>query len=129
MSDTININIKGIDPNRRPRIVNKNYIDIIFELSEKANKEWCVLFNDSFSNNIDNIRINPEEGNYVETWVRDMDDIPDKLNLIKKALKATNINYAEKLIVDAELRENSYSQSQSVESEKLDRILSRLKFD
>jgi len=129
MSDTININIKGIDPNRRPRIVNKNYIDIIFELSEKANKDWCVLFNDSFSNNVDNIRINPEEGNYVETWVRDMDDIPDKLNLIKKASKDTNTSYAEKLIVDAELRENSYNQSQSVESEKLDRILSGLKFD
>ena len=129
MSETININIKGIDPNRRPRIVNNNYIDIIFELSEKANKDWCVLFNDSFSNNVDNIRINPEEGNYVETWVRNMDDIPDKLNLIKKASKATNTNYAKKLIVDAELRENSYNQSQSVESEKLDRILSGLKFD
>tara|TARA_B110000240_G_scaffold183672_1_gene217601 strand:+ start:906 stop:1109 length:204 start_codon:yes stop_codon:yes gene_type:complete len=67
MSENINITIQRIDPNRYPSVVNKNYIDIIFEISEKATKDWCVLFNDSFVNNVDNIRINPEEGNFVET--------------------------------------------------------------
>ena len=129
MNESLNIKIKGIDPNRYPRVVNKNYIDIIFELSEKASKEWCIIFNDSFINNVDNIRINPEGGIFVETWVRDMEEIPEKLNLIKETSKLTNIKYKEKLIHDAELREDSYNQSQSVESERLKEILSELKFD
>ena len=129
MSEFLNIKIKGIDPNRHPRIVNKNYIDIIFELSGKAEKDWCDIFNDSFSSNGDNVRVNPEEGNFVETWVRDMEEIPEKLSLIKEASKLTNDKYKEKLIHDAELRENSYNQKQSVESEKLEKILGELIFD
>jgi hypothetical protein len=129
MSENINIKIKGIDPNRRPSVVNKNYIDIIFELSDKANKDWCVIFNDYFSKSANNIRINPEEGNFVETWVRDMEDIPDTLSLIQEHIGITNTKYSEKLIKDAELREDSYNKVQSVESERLESILSGLNFD
>lgn len=129
MSENINITIQRIDPNRYPSVVNKNYIDIIFELSEKATKDWCVLFNDSFVNNVDNIRINPEEGNFVETWVRDMEEIPEKLNLIKEVTKLTNTKCMEKLIKDAELRDNSYNKNQSAESVRLEEILNELNFD
>ena len=129
MSENINITIQRIDPNRYPSVVNKNYIDIIFELSEKATKDWCVLFNDSFVNNVDNIRINPEEGNFVETWVRDMEEIPEKLNLIKEVTKSTNTKCMEKLIKDAELRDNSYNKNQSAESVRLEKILNELNFD
>ncbi len=129
MSGSLNIKIKGIDPNRRPRIVNKNYIDVIFELSNKAKKDWCVIFNDSFSNTVDNIRIDPEEGSFVETWVRDMEEIPEKLNLIKETSKLTNTKYTQKLVQDAELRKDSYNQTQSAESERLEVILNELDFD
>jgi hypothetical protein len=129
MSENINITIQRIDPNRYPSVVNKNYIDIIFELSEKATKDWCILFNDSFVNNVDNIRINPEEGNFVETWVRDMEEIPEKLNLIKEVTKLTNTKCMEKLIKDAELRDNSYNKNQSAESVRLEEILNELNFD
>ena len=104
MSDNINIKIKGIDPARHPNVANKKYIDVFFELSEKAAKGWCVIFNDSFVNNVDNVRINPEEGDFVETWVRDMEEIPEKLNLIKETTKLTNTKYMEKLIKEEQLK-------------------------
>jgi len=129
MSENLNIKIKGIDPNRRPSVVNKNYIDIIFELSEKATKDWCVIFNDYFSKSGNNIRINPEEGNFVETWVRDMEDIPEALTRIKEYTVITNTKHTEKLVQDAESRKDSYNHAKSAASERLDTIISNLNFD
>ncbi len=129
MNELVDIKIKCIDPKRRPCLVNKNYIDVIFELSDKADKDWCVIFNDNFSNSGTNIRINPEEGQYVETWVRDMEDIPETLNLIKEKTDQTNIKYSDKLIADDEKRKDSYNQVKSVASERLEAILGELDFD
>ena len=41
MSENINITIQRIDPNRYPSVVNKNYIDIIFEILQQL--FWVLL--------------------------------------------------------------------------------------
>ena len=127
MNDLVKVKVKGIDSKRRPCLVNKNYIDIIFE--DKADKDWCVLFNDSFTNSGANVRVNPEEGQYVETWVRDMEDIPEILDLIKEHTSQTNFTYSDKLVQDDIKRKEAYNQVKSIASERLDKILGDLNFD
>tara|TARA_B110000240_G_scaffold183672_1_gene217602 strand:+ start:1119 stop:1295 length:177 start_codon:yes stop_codon:yes gene_type:complete len=58
-----------------------------------------------------------------------MEDIPEKLNLIKEVTKLTNTKCMERLIKDTELRDNSFDKKQSVESIRLEEILNELNFD
>ena len=44
MKNINDLKITGIDNARPPRIRKEPYIDLVFTLSEKANKEWCHDF-------------------------------------------------------------------------------------
>ena len=128
MSQTVQLKIVGIDPKRYPKILNKNYIDIVYQLSEKAPKDWCSIFNDSFRS-IKNVRIEADDGQYIETWVRDMDEIPKSLCSIKDGIQLCNEKYNDKLRTDEASRKASFSKKQSSASLKLEKILSALDFD
>ena len=69
-----NLKIKGIDKNRLPNLDNNKYIDVIYELTQKAPRNWCLDFNNCFSKERHKARIDPDKGLYIETWVRDMEE-------------------------------------------------------
>ena len=123
------IKIKGIDINRPPNLDNNNYIDVIYELTQHAPKDWCLNFNNFFSKERHKTRIDPNQGLYIETWVRDMDEIPTELSLIKHKIKTCNKMYMEKLNQEALLRENAKSDKESIKSRKLKNIIANLNFD
>ncbi len=129
MEKIANLKIKGIDPNRTPNLDNNNYIDVIYELTQKAPRNWCLDFNNFFSKDRHKTRIDPEKGVYIETWVRNMDEIANELDLIKQKIKMCNTNYIKKLEEEALLRKNSQSDNSSIEGKKLEKILAELNFD
>ena len=128
MNDFLTIKIIGLDPKRYPNVVNSNYIDIIYKLSEKAPNEWCAIFNDIFKDD-KNVRIDQDSGQFIDTWVRDMDDIPEKFILIKDGVELSNQKYHDKLLDDEKLRRDSYSKQKNSKSLQLDKILDSLNFD
>ncbi len=127
MNDILQIKIIGLDPERYPNVSNNNYIDICYQLSEKAPKEWCNIFNDSFKNDND-VRIDNDSCEFIETWVREMQDIPAKFTIIKENVELANQHYHEKLLDDEKQRQDSYNQEKSSESIELDSILKSLDF-
>ncbi len=128
MSDTTTIKIIGIDPKRYPDLSKNNYIDISYKLSEKAPKQWCVIFNDIFKND-GNVRIDIDSSQFIDTWVRDMEDIPWRFITIKEKIELTNKLYQEKLIDDEKAKKDSYNQNKSEKSIRLDEILDSLDFN
>ncbi|MBT8113465.1 MAG: hypothetical protein KJO81_05180 [Gammaproteobacteria bacterium] len=129
MSDINNIKIKGLDPNRMPSLKNKKYVDIIFELNKKAPKDWCADLNLLFSKNKQNVKIKPDEGVFVETWVRVINDIPNLLELIKQHIAICNSNYIEQNSQEALVWQQFESTKSNSRSDELDRILENLNYD
>ena len=129
MGEIENLKIKGIDKNRLPNLDNNNYIDVIYELTQKAPRNWCLDFNNFFSKERHKTRIDPDKGLYIETWVRDMEEIPKELNLIKQKIKMCNANYIEKLQKEELLRKSMQSDSSTIGVRKLNRIIAGLEFD
>lgn len=127
MIDSLNIKLIGIDPNRYPNLSKKNYIDVIYQLSEPPPKNWCVIFNDIFKND-GHVRIDSDSRNFIDTWVRDMDEIPTMFNTIKESIETTNNLHHEKLLNDEEARKDTYDKTKSAESIRLEEILDSLDF-
>ena len=129
LSNIKDIKIKGLDPNRHPCLKSKNYIDIIFELTQKAPRDWCGDFNILFSKDKLNAKINPDEGLYVETWVRDMVDIPKELDLIKQLIVICNNNYIEQKHQEKLTWEKSETNKTNNQSDELEKILASLSYN
>lgn len=127
MNNPLNIKLIGIDPNRYPNLTKNNYIDISYQLSEESPKNWYIIFNDMFKKDGD-VRIDKDTSQFIDTWVRDMEDIPARLELIKKNIELTNQLYHKKLIEDEETRKDSYNDAKSTKSIRLDEILDSLDF-
>ncbi len=129
MGNINDIKIKGLDPNRKPNLKNKKYVDVIFELNQKAPKDWCADLNLLLSRNKHNAKINPNEGAFVETWVRVINDIPDLLEIIKQNIVICNSNYIEQKRQEELAWQKSENTKSNSLSDELDRILENLNFD
>ncbi len=129
MNNISNLKIKGLDPNRKPSLKNKKYVDVIFELNQKAPKDWCADFNLLFSKDKLNAKINPDEGLYVETWVRNINDIPKELELIKQLIIICNNNYVEQKHQEALAWQKSESNNTTSRNDELEKILASLSYD
>jgi len=128
MEGISDIRIVGIDDKRRPRIMKEPYINLYFTLSHKAPSEWCADFNRILSKHQFTTRINEAEGLYIETWVRDPEDIPSHLAQMKEAVKRCNVEYIEK--INAATRRASAGESNEGGSQgRLNDIIAGLKFD
>jgi hypothetical protein len=123
------IKIKGLDPNRRPSLKNKKYIDIFYELTQKAPRDWCADFNLLFSKNNLNAKIDPAEGLYVETWVRDLTHIQTELDKIKEIIKICNKNYIEKKLAEVAAAQRTADAKGVSGNDVLDKVLNLLDFD
>ncbi len=97
MEGISDIKITGIDEKRPPRLRKEPYIDLVFKLSHKAPPDWCKDFNDSLSKNTYAPKINLDDGLYIQTWVRSIDEIAGLLLLLKKSVTACTEHYIEKV--------------------------------
>ncbi len=123
------IKIKGLDPKRKPTLKNKNYVDIIFELSQKAPRDWCADFNVLASKESLNAKIDPNEGLYVETWVRNINDIPQELELIKQLIIICSNCFIEQKQEEELAWQQSESTKTNSRSDELETILASLSYD
>ena len=124
------IKIVGLDANRPPKIRKQPYIDIFFELSLKAPKDWCEDFNRLGKHLEPSVKINQKEGLFIEAWVRNMEDIPKHLHDIKEKIINCNEQYIENIRLKelAEIEKNQ-ALGKSPEQERLSIILSNLEFN
>ena len=129
MSGIENLKIKRLDPNRRPSLKNKKYIDVFYELTQKAPRDWCGDFNLLFSKSSLNAKINPDEGLYIETWVRDLTHIQNELDQIKELIKICNKNYIDQKLKEAAALQRADSIQGDSKSDALDKVLDLLNFD
>ncbi len=97
MEGISDIKITGIDEQRPPKIRKEPYIDLVFKLSHKAPSDWCKDFNDSLSKNTYAPKINLDDGLYIQTWVRSIDEIVGLLQLLKKSVTECTEHYIEKV--------------------------------
>ena len=109
MEGISDIKIIGIDEKRPPKIRKEPYIDLVFKLSHKAPPDWCKDFNDSLSKNAYAPKIIPDEGLYIQTWVRSIDEIVGLLLLLQKSVTECTERYIEKIQHAAHTAEGSNS--------------------
>jgi len=126
-----NIKIIGIDEMRPPKIQKEPYIDLFFKLSSKAPPAWCADFNDSMVRHPSSPKIKPEEGLYIETWVRKSDEIAAHLQLLKTRVAECGERYIEKLRIARQKSEEEGADLNKGlgEQGQLNRIIAQLDFD
>ena len=130
--NTINdLKIIGIDEERPPMIRKENYIDLFFKLSIKPPLDWCDDFN-ALAHKIDPAaKVDKKNATVIETWVREMDLIPQHLEKLKKAITLCNQQYMEKVKQEqlaAALKDASVVGVDGQQS-RLNAIVTSLKFD
>lgn len=47
---------------------------------------WSTIFNDIFKND-NKIRINQDRRQFIDTWIRAIEEIPHEFNIIKESLE------------------------------------------
>lgn len=96
MTDINNIKVTGMDEIRPPMVRKENYIDLFFKLSMKAPADWCEAFNTLGHRISPPVKVAPDKGLIIETYVHDMDLIQGQLDKIKQKIKQCNEEYLEK---------------------------------
>jgi len=89
----MNIEIVGIDEKRAPIIRKEPYIDLFFQLSQKVPEDWCEDFNELTKKLNPPIKIDKSKALFIETYVRDMNQIVKHLETIKRKIITCNENY------------------------------------
>jgi hypothetical protein len=131
LQDISDIKIIGIDEKRPPRVRKEPYIDLFFRLSHPAPQDWCEAFNNLTRKLDPPIRIDKNEGLFIDTYVRDMNHIPAHLDSIKENIRSCNAQYIER-IRQAELSAAANAASLLGDGGKqgqLNSIVAALKFD
>lgn len=131
MEGISDIRIAGMDDNRPPQIRKEPYIDLYFKLSHKAPLNWCKDFNDDMAKSHLTPKIKPEEGLFIETWVRTPDEIPEHLKLLQTRILECNNRVIEKVRQAELLASNSSAATRAGGGEqgRLNQILADLKFE
>jgi hypothetical protein len=99
MEGISDIRIVGIDETRPPKIGKEPYIDLYFRLAHKAPIDWCQDFNELLSGHPYAPKIRREEGLYIESWVRTIEEIDSQFREIKQAITQCTRQYIEKIQV------------------------------
>lgn len=131
MEGISDIRVCGMDPKRPPRIQKEPYINLYFTLNHKAPDDWCSAFNDLMSHGEFSVKIEPDEGLYIETWVRLPDEIEPALDGIKEAVTRCSEEYVTRVNLAAATAAQNGSKEKEELSEqgRLNRIVAGLKFD
>ena len=131
LEDIRSIKIVGIDKKRPPRIRKEPYIDLFFRLSHQAPKKWCQDFNKLAKDLVPPVKIDDNEGVFIDAYVRDMDNIAMHLDKIKGKIVLCNEQYIEEIRQreSAELARNVLLFGEEGEQGKLNKIIAALRFD
>ncbi|MCB1646100.1 MAG: hypothetical protein KDI36_11640 [Pseudomonadales bacterium] len=105
MEDITQLHIIGLDPERPPQILNYPCIYLYFQLSQQAPKEWCENLNSLVAKWTFPVEIKPEEGVFIETWVRKPEEIARQLQKIQALIPEVTGNYEELLRKQAGIKE------------------------
>lgn len=130
MNSIDKIKIEGIDDERPPMVRKEDYIDLFFKLSQKPPSEWCDDFNSLGHQLEPSVKIDKRNLLIIETWIRDMNMIPEHFDKIKKKIILCNEQYMEKIkLKELAARAKSTSQSgQDGKQNKLNEIIACLDF-
>ena len=130
MEGISDIRIVGIDETRPPKIGKEPYIDLYFRLAHKAPIEWCQDFNELLSGHPYAPKIRREEGLYIETWVRTIEEIDSQFREIKQAIIQCTRQYIEKIQVIADKRDagNHQLQREAGPQGRLNSVITGLDF-
>ena len=127
------IKITGLDPLRPPKLQKIPCIDLVFTLSHKAPKGWCEFFNNIMGKQTYSVRIDPEAGLFVETWVRKPGEIEKLLDTLKQGVIRCSDTYIADLEAKARQRaiqaNPTGGDGPSAEQLALDAIVLALDFD
>ena len=131
LEDIRDIKIVGIDDKRPPRIRKEPYIDLFFRLSHQAPKKWCQDFNKLAKDLVPPVKIDDNEGVFIDAYVRDMDNIAMHLDKIKRKIVLCNEQYIEEIRQreSAELARNALLFGEEGEQGQLNKIIAALRFD
>lgn len=130
MEGISDIRISGIDETRPPRIRKEPYINLFFTLNHKAPKKWCEHFNDLLAHRKHPVRVDEDEGMYVETWVRNMDEIEPLVAVLKETVGRCTQEYIERIEAEnAAAAAKGANPDNEGEQGKLNRIIASLNFD
>ena len=131
MEGISDIRIVGIDEKRPPKVRKEPYIDLFFRLSHQAPKKWCEDFNKLTKDLVPPVKINENEGIFIDAYVRDMSHIPAHLDRIKKKITACSEQFLEnnRLRELAEAAKNTSHHGTAGEQGKLNAIIAALSYD
>jgi len=127
----MDIKIIGIDETRPPLVRKEPYIDLFFQLSHKVPEDWCEDFNDLTKKLNPPIKIDKSKALFIETYVRDMSQIVEHLETIKRKIITCNEHYIKRrqereLAAQAKL---SAVQGISGKQSKLNKIIGALVYN
>ena len=130
MKDISDIKMVGMDELRVPMIRKEPYIELFFKLNHQASKGWCKDFNDLVASSSFPIKIKPDEGLYIETWVRKPEEIKAVFDLLKTSISDCIEQYIEKIRIQNQSDGNqSGAEEASGEQLRLNEVIAGLDFD
>ena len=131
MKNIKDLKIAGIDSTRPPVIRKEPYIDLVFRLSDRASKEWCMDFNSLFVDVEYSVKINLIDCLYIETWTRTMDEIPEHLEMLKEKVSECNQTFYNRQVELARIannNSNALADEQGPQG-RLNNIIAKLNFN
>jgi hypothetical protein len=131
MADISDLKIIGMDERRPPIVRKEPYIDLFFQLSHQAPPDWCDVLNDLTRNIKPKVKIDRTQGLFIETYVRDMNQIHEHLETVNKKIKECNASFQENIRQRtlAEAAKGAKVQGEGDEQDKLNAIIDKLSFD
>lgn len=131
MEGISDIKIIGIDETRPPKIRKEPYIDIVFKLSHQAPADWCSDFNGLMTSHPCSPKINEAEGLYIETWVRNPDEINDVLEQLKENIATCTDEYIERIERSYRNADDANATTSEEEGEqgRLNKIIASLNYE
>lgn len=130
MEGISDIKIVAVDSKRPPVIRKQPYIDLFFTFSHKVPLDWAHEFNALLSKHKLKAKVQPEEGLYIETWVRTPDDVDKHLELLQGKIKECSDAYIASLLLRASQKsdDNSALKNEMGEQGRLNKIIAELDF-
>ena len=130
MPESASLSLIGFDPDRPPKIQRRPCIDLFFQLNEPACEDWCKCFLAGVGKQAYSVKIDPEIGEFVETWVRTPQEIERSLALAKDLVKKGNESYLH--FLEEKRKKTAVAlpeETISPEQEALNKVVAALSFD
>ena len=130
MDGISNIRIVAVDSKRPPVLRKEPYVEVFFELSHAVPKNWSTDFNALFAKQEFSATIQAEEGLFIETWVRTIDEIPANFAFMKRMVTQCSDQYIAKILASQgqDSADSESSGAVSAEQRRLNTIIAALDF-